>query len=54
MPSKCSNSFFENLPDGYAALMPYGYYISPLDPADVDAGLQLTMGEIAELRQVAL
>ncbi len=30
--------------------MPYGYYISPVDPEDVDAGLQLSMGEIAELR----
>ncbi len=30
--------------------MPYGYYISPVDAADVDAGLRLEMGEIAELR----
>ncbi len=49
-PNVCSNQFFENLPAGYAALTPFGYYIPPVDKDNVDADLQLKMGEIAELR----
>eukprot|EP00095_Tigriopus_kingsejongensis_P008505 maker-scaffold181_size278858-snap-gene-0.13 protein:Tk08505 transcript:maker-scaffold181_size278858-snap-gene-0.13-mRNA-1 annotation:"von willebrand factor type egf and pentraxin domain-containing protein 1-like" len=52
-PETCSNAFFENLPDGYRALTPFGFYQSPVNPILVDAGNLVKKGEVVELRCVS-
>ncbi|XP_059084326.1 uncharacterized protein LOC131881466 isoform X1 [Tigriopus californicus] len=52
-PETCSNEFFEDLPVGYRALTPYGYYQPALAPNLVNANNLVEKGQIVELRCVS-
>lgn len=52
-PETCSNEYFEQLPIGYRALTPYGYYQTALAPSLVNANNLVEKGQIVELRCVS-